>query len=95
VAALVGGRVAREKILDGVAATDVDVIGPAGELIAIGGPGKVLDLTGLGQELKVLKAVAEQRGVRTMAYFECGTPESVLRIARRWLGKENVFVFEP
>ena len=40
VAALAGGRVARQAVtVRGLGRTDIDVIGQAGEYIAVGGPG--------------------------------------------------------
>jgi hypothetical protein len=29
-----------------------------------------------------------------MYYFEKGTPEAAVNLAQKWLGKENVVVFE-
>jgi hypothetical protein len=37
--------------------------------------------------------VADQTGVKAEAYFVDGTPNSVLDLARKWLGAENVFSF--
>ena len=45
-------------------------------------------------KLKVLKTAADDRGVKALAYFENGTPESVLKVARKQLGVENVHIFE-
>lgn len=100
VAAITGGRLAGAageglKIaVKGLGSTDIDVIGKAGEFIAVGGPAKALKPAELGHHLKVLKAAAEQAGVKAQAYFAKGTPESVLKIARKRLGEENVFEFE-
>jgi filamentous hemagglutinin len=71
----------------------VDVVGPGGELIAAGGPGKATNLGGLGENLARLKTVANARGVRALAYFEEGTPGGVLGLARKLLGSENVHLF--
>lgn len=100
VAALAGGRLAGAageglKItVRGLGSTDIDVIGKAGEFIAVGGPAKALKPAELGHHLKVLKTAAEQAGVKSQAYFEKGTPESVLKITRKRLGDDNVFEFE-
>lgn len=97
VAELVGGRVAAgEKVIaKGIGSTDIDVIGAAGEVIHVGGPAKAGDLSHLGSKLKVLKAIADERGVKAIAYFEEGTPETALKLARKWLGDENVKIFPP
>jgi hypothetical protein len=74
--------------------TDVDVIGSDGSYIAVGGPAKANNLSALGTHLKVLREAAEQEGRTAKAYFEQGTPESALNVARRQLGDNNVFVFD-
>lgn len=95
VAGITGGRVVRQAItVRGVGSTDIDVIGKAGEYIAVGGPAKAGNLGQLGTHLKVLKTAADQAGVKALAYFEKGTPESALKVARKWLGAENVHIFE-
>jgi hypothetical protein len=93
VAKHVGGEVSREEVVTSVGRTDLDVIGPNGELIAVGGPAKAKNLGKLGTEIKKLKLVAEERGVKAQAFFEEGTPEEVLKFAAERLGVENVFVF--
>lgn len=97
VAELIGGRVtAGEKVVaKGIGSTDIDVVGPAGELVTVGGPAKVKDLGKLGKHFKILKALAEERGVEAFAYFEEGTPEPALQLARKWLGEDKVKVFPP
>jgi hypothetical protein len=76
-----------------VGSTDVDVVGPNGEYIVVGGPAKAADLSRLGSRLRILKYAADQRGVRAQAYFEEGTPNTVLDLARQKLGNDNVIVF--
>jgi hypothetical protein len=96
VAKLVGGKVSREEISEpNVGSTDVDVEGPNGELIAVGGSMKASNLADLGLRLRILKYVAQQRGVPALAYFETGTPQSVMDLAEKWLGSGNVFTFTP
>src|SRR5262245_7628293 len=74
VAKLVGGSVSREKVtIKGLGSTDLDVIGPARELIGVGGPSKAKNLSQLGRQLQILKKAAEERGVRAMMYLEEGT----------------------
>jgi len=93
VATIAGGRVARHAVtVKGLGSTDIDVIGKAGEYIAVGGPAKTASQ--VGRQLQILKAAAEQAGVKAVAYFAKGTPEEVLKVARKKLGGENVHIFE-
>jgi len=96
VAELVGAKVAGDAkvTLQGVGSTAVDVYGKAGEFIGVGGPAKALNLSELGSKLKVLSGTAEQAGVKAMYFFEKGTPEAAIKLAQKWLGKENAVVFE-
>lgn len=79
-------------IVIGLGRTDIDVIGKAGEYIAVGGPAKTA--SDVGRQLQILKAAAEQAGVKCVAFFARGTPEEVLKVARRRLGEGNVHIFE-
>ncbi len=94
VADRIGGTVSREKIKSPRGSTDVDVVGPNGELIAVGGPAKVKNLSNVGRSLMVMKEVAEQRGVPAQAYFTKDTPSSVIDLAKKKLGDDNVFTFD-
>jgi len=96
VADLIGGRIAGDLpiFLPGVGRSAVDVIGRSGELIGVGGPAKARDLADLGVKLKILAGVAEKAGVKAQYYFQKGTPMEAIRLAQKWLGKENVFEFE-
>lgn len=76
----------------GLGTTDIDVIGEAGEYIAVKGPAKTASK--VGRQLQILKAAADRAGVKAIAYFAKGTPEEVLKVARRKLGDENVHIFE-
>jgi hypothetical protein len=80
--------------LPGVGRTAIDVLGRSGEMIGVGGPAKAINLADLGLKLKVLSGVAERIGVRAMYFFEKGTPLEAIRLAEKWLGKDNVVVFE-
>jgi filamentous hemagglutinin len=71
----------------------VDVFGPNGEYIAVGGPGKAWNMSKLGEQMKILKYGADRDEVRALAYFEEGTPQEVLDLAKKWLGDGNVFPF--
>jgi hypothetical protein len=72
----------------------VDVFGSNQELIVVGGPAKAQNLSKLGGDLRYLKNVADQHGVKALAYFEEGTPQDVIDVANKWLGKENVHIFK-
>lgn len=93
VAELVGGKVSREQIRTRFGGSDIDVIGPKGELIAVGSPAKANNLSKLGTQLKVLEEAAAMRGVPAKAAFEKGTPQSAIDLAVKKLGAEDVFVF--
>jgi hypothetical protein len=101
VAELTGGKVQGEpgqpglKIVEpGVGPSDVDVIGKDGEYIAVGGPAKAGSLSDLGRKLRILKYAADNQGVPAQAYFERGTPETAINVAKRALGDNNVFIFD-
>jgi hypothetical protein len=100
VAQITGGQRAADlpggnyKVVEpGVGPAEVDVIGPNGELIYVGGPAKAINPGEMGQKLRVIRYAADQAGVRAQAYFVDGTPDSVLILASKWLGAENVFTF--
>ena len=101
VAEIVGGRVARQPgsatkdllVRGGGTGVRVDVVGPGGELIQVGGPSKAADIGGLGSNLDRLQRVAAAKGVSAQAYFEEGTPANVLDLARNKLGAANVHTF--
>ncbi len=96
VAQQVGGTVSRQKLIaKGVGSTDVDVLGPAGEYIGVGGPAKAADLSRFGRQLQVLKEAAKQNGTVALMYLEEGTPEAAINLAKKWLGEANVFTFKP
>jgi len=94
IADLVGGRVSGEKIKTSRGSTDVDVVGPDGTLIAVGGPGKAKKMSNTARSLMVMKEVADQRGVRAKAYFTKETPQEVIDLAKRKLGSDNVHLFD-
>ncbi|WP_098462356.1 polymorphic toxin-type HINT domain-containing protein [Isoptericola jiangsuensis] len=100
VAKIVGGKVAKgpdgqdiKITVDGVGSTGLDVIGPNGEYIFVGGPAKAKDPAKFGHALKVSKAAADRDGVRALYCLEDGTPTSAIDQAGRKLGVENVFTF--
>ena len=101
VARLVGGELAGEPgvgmsvTVKGLGTTGVDVIGEAGEYIGVGGPAKGLNPADFGRKLQILKAAADQAGVTAQYALEKGTPRWVVEFAKKRLGEENVFEFEP
>lgn len=102
VAELVGGTVVGApggkglKVYDpwtGEERTDVDVIGPDGTFIAVGGGAKAHDLDALTGKLTFMKLAADEQGVRAEAWFTSDTPPEAIERANLALGKENVFLF--
>jgi filamentous hemagglutinin len=95
VAELVGGKVVRKRVkVKGLGSTDIDVLGPNGEFIEVGGPAKA-KLNTFGKQLQRLKRVAEENGVPALVYLEEGTPQAAIDLAIRWLGESNVKIFRP
>lgn len=95
VANITGGEVSLQKIKSSAGGTDLDVIGPNGELIMVGGPAKAKDLGKLGQVIKIYQDEAIARGgVGVKAYFAEGTPQNVIDFAIKKLGADNVVIFK-
>lgn len=100
VAKIEGGRAASPgpgqpgmKIKTKYGSSDVDVIGKDGSYIVVGGPSKADDLGYLGSRMKILKEAADEAGVGAKAYFEEGTPQAAIDLAKKWLGPDNVHTF--
>ena len=100
VADLVGGTPATDEngvgmlvTRPGVGKTDVDVIGPNGEYIGVGGSAKAMNPSQFGSKLSILKWAAGEAGVPAQYYLEEGTPQSIVNQAYKVLGKNNVFSF--
>jgi filamentous hemagglutinin len=74
--------------------TDIDVIGPAGELISVGGLSKTFNLGRFGRELKILATEASRRGVGVKVALERGVPQSLIDFASKRVGIENVIIFD-
>lgn len=81
------GTVGLEIVRKNVGRTDVDVIGNDGSYIAVGGSAKAKDLANLGRRLGILRWGAGRAGVQAYGYFEEGTPETVLKVARKGFGR--------
>jgi filamentous hemagglutinin len=75
VAEIVNGSTSGEKVaVPGIGSTDIDVVAPNGDLIAVGGPAKANNLGKSGQELRIYQTIADQRSVSVQVYFAEGTP---------------------
>jgi len=71
-------------------AVKVDVLGPRGEFIGVGGPAKGRHLDKTISYLTQLRRYAEYYNTQAQAYFVRGTERKVLDAARRVLGDSNV-----
>ena len=72
----------------------VDVFGPNGELILVGGPSKEQNMSKTIQRLTDLKLAANANGVGAAAYFTNDTSRQVIQGAQRVLGADHVHVFD-
>jgi len=99
VADLIGGTVVNDRKIQAITSGGkkerirVDVIGPNGELVLVGGPGKVINLVDLGETLARLDRIAKAVGVRPIQALEDGTPQAVIDVAIQKLGQNNVIIF--
>lgn len=74
--------------------TDVDVIGPNGEFIAVGGAAKARDIEKFRDKLILLQRGAADQGVPAAAYLDnYQLPPEVIETAMLVLGKDNVHLF--
>jgi hypothetical protein len=96
VADMIGGQVPEQplKIETPYGKAQIDVVGPNGELVEVGGPGKGINPSNFGRQMQRLQSAAESTGTKGQFYYDQGTPESILNIARKWLGSENVIPFK-
>jgi filamentous hemagglutinin len=83
----------RKVAVAGMGSTDIDVVAPNGDLIAVGGPAKANNLGKLGRELRIYQTIADQRGVSAQVYFAEGTPQSAISPATKILVERNVKIF--
>jgi hypothetical protein len=100
VAELVGGEVAVGPdgqdlpiSMPGVSSSGIDVLGPNGEYIFVGGGAKAANLSKFGSQLKIARYAADQAGVAAQYYLAEGTPQSAVNLAEKYFGAENVHTF--
>jgi hypothetical protein len=100
VAQITGGEVARgpggqdiKITMPNVGASGIDVIGPNGEYIFVGGAAKAKDPSKFGRALQISKYAADQAGVPAIYYLDERTPIEVIAQAKRAFGDDNVIIF--
>ncbi|MFZ4271896.1 hypothetical protein ACOZFM_04190 [Streptomyces arboris] len=100
IAKLIGGTVAKDDkgqdikiVMPNVGSSGLDVIGPNGEYVFVGGGAKAGKPSKFGQALKVNKYAADQAGVKAIYYLADNTPESAIKQAKKAFGEENVHIF--
>ncbi|MET7870395.1 hypothetical protein [Streptomyces cyaneofuscatus] len=100
IAKLIGGTVAKDDkgqdikiVMPNVGSSGLDVIGPNGEYVFVGGGAKAGKPSKFGQALKVNKYAADQVGVKAIYYLADNTPESAIKQAKKAFGEENVHIF--
>ncbi|MFC9282292.1 RHS repeat-associated core domain-containing protein [Streptomyces collinus] len=101
VAQLIGGTVAKGAngqdipiVMPGVGSSGLDVIGPNGEYVFVGGGAKARNPSKFGSALKINKWAAEQAGVSASYYLDAATtPASAINQARKVFGADNVHLF--
>ncbi|EFL30877.1 predicted protein [Streptomyces viridochromogenes DSM 40736] len=100
IAKLVGGKVAKGEngqdipiVMPNVGSSGLDVIGPNGEYIFVGGGAKAANPSKFGKALKINKYAADEAGVKAIYYLADNTPESAIKQAKKVFGDENVHIF--
>jgi len=101
VAQLTGGEVARgpdgqdiKITMPNVGSSGIDVIGPNGEYIFVGGAAKAKNPAKFGRALQISKYAADQAGVKAIYYLDEGTPASAVAQAKRVFGDDNVKIYK-
>ncbi|WTO67646.1 RHS repeat-associated core domain-containing protein [Streptomyces sp. NBC_00209] len=100
VAKLIGGTLAKDAkgediriVMPNVGRTGLDVRGPNGEMVFVGGGAKAKNPAAFGKALKISKYAADEEGVPAIYYLASNTPESAIKQAQKWFGPENVHTF--
>jgi hypothetical protein len=86
--------VSRNRIKTKYGSSDLDVEGPNGEYIGVGGPAKGHDKKELGKQLKILKEAADVAKKPAQYYLDAATDKATREYIESILGKENVFEFQ-
>ena len=101
VAQMTGGQLARgpdgqdiKITMPHVGSSGIDVIGPNGEYIFVGGAAKASNRSKFIQKLHISKYAADQAGVPAIYYLDEGTPGSIVDAAKRIFGDDNVKIFK-
>jgi hypothetical protein len=81
-------------VMPNVGSSGIDVIGPNGEYIFVGGAAKAKDPAKFGRALQISKYAADQAGVDAIYYLDEGTPQSAIDQAKRMFGDDNVRTFK-
>jgi hypothetical protein len=101
VAKLIGGVVAKNEngqdikiVMPNVGSSGLDVLGPKGEFVFVGGGAKAANPSKFGKALKINKYAADEAGVPAHYYLDASnTPESAINQARKVFGPDNVHTF--
>ena len=72
----------------------IDVIGANGEYITVGGAAKANKIGSWGDHLNRLNQVAKVNGVQAKAFLNKNTPQNVIDLSIKILGKDNVKVIQ-
>lgn len=83
------GRNVQVEIV-GFRSGEVDIVVKDGLFIEVGGPGKLLDKSGFGNQMKFLKTLAEIEQGEAFFYYAEDTPQWVIEKAIEWLGEDHV-----
>lgn len=101
VAKLTGGQLARgpdgqdiKITMPNVGSSGIDVIGPNGEYIFVGGAAKAGNRSKFIQKLHISKYAADQAGVPAIYYLDENTPGSIVDATKRIFGDDNVKIFK-
>ncbi|MEU3503656.1 hypothetical protein ABZ726_23860, partial [Streptomyces hundungensis] len=100
IAKLIGGKVAKDAkgqdikiVMPNVGSSGLDVIGPNGEYVYVGGGAKAHKPSKFGTALKINKYAADQAGVKAIYYLADNTPQAAIDQAKKVFGEENVHIF--
>ncbi|MFJ4689674.1 hypothetical protein [Streptomyces sp. NPDC088789] len=77
-----------------VGSTGLDVFGPNGEFVFVGGPNKARNPADFGKKLRISKYVADQEGVPAWYFLTDDTPGRAIDQARKVFGDDNVHTFK-